>query len=169
MTNSSNRRKLKSRKGSASALIVLMVVLLAVFGAMALTSAAANLRLATRHADWSREFYAYDAQAERLVAQLDATARKAAAENQSTASLCEYVKAIRMEGVHAIDCVLTGDRLVVDATIGNPEQRGILLTASLPAEIPASGSGTGLQLMRWSQFQKAFDYGNEPGGIWTGK
>ena len=63
--------RMKSRRGSASALIVLMVVLLAVFGAMALTSAAANLRLAARHADWSREYYGYDATAERLVALLE--------------------------------------------------------------------------------------------------
>ncbi len=160
---------MKSRKGSASALIVLMVVLLAVFGAMALTSAAANLRLATRHADWSREYYEYDATAERLVALLDKTVRSAVKDRQSAASIRDNVKAIRMEGVFSIDCVLSGDRLVVDATIGDPEQRGILLTASLPAGVSASGSGSGLQLMRWSQFQKAFDYGSEPGGIWTGK
>ncbi len=159
---------MRSRRGSASALIVLMVVLLAVFGAMALATAAANLRLAHRHADWSKEYYGYDASAERLMEAIDWTARESRDSGQTAATLIGRLGAIRMDGVASIVCERSGERLVVDATVGDPENRGILVSIAVPIDADGKIGTEGLQVLRWSQFQKAFEYGTGPGGIWTG-
>lgn len=164
----STRSRLCSRKGSASALIVLMVVLLAVFGAMALTSAAASLRLARRHADWSREYYVYDATAERLLASINTAVHDAIDSSQDTETLRGRLGAIKLSGASAVSCAKVGDQLVVDALVGNPDARGITVSIAVPLGANGPSRDGKLLVLRWNQFQKPFDYNAGPGGIWTG-
>jgi hypothetical protein len=152
------RDRICSRKGSASALIVLMVVLLAVFGAMALAQAAASLRLSTRHADWSREYYAYDAAAERLMAGIDTAVHDAISKSQDIQTLRSRLGAIKLAGTTSISCTQAG----------NPDARGIEVSIAVPLGINGPLRDGKLRVLRWSQFQKPFDYDAGPGGIWTG-
>lgn len=159
---------LRSRRGSASALIVLMVVLLAVFGAMALASAAANLRLARRHADWSKEYYTFDAAAERLLAAVDTMAEECSAGGQNAAALATRLAGLRLDGIDSVEAAVSDGRLVVDAVAGDPEQRGILVSIAVPVDGAGSVLAGDPVVLRWSQFQKPFEYGTGPGGLWDG-
>jgi hypothetical protein len=162
------RGRFRSRRGSASALIVLMVVLLAVFGAMALTSAAASLRLARRHADWSIEYYGYDASAEKLLARIDLTVSEAIRTSQDTETLRSRLGAITSPGASSITCAREGERLVVSALAGDPDTRGISVAVAVQIGINGSSRSADLRVIRWSQFQKPFNYDAGPGGVWNG-
>jgi hypothetical protein len=157
--------RMRSRRGSASVLIVLMVVLLAVFGAMALTAASANLRLARRHADWSAEYYRFDASAERLLAAAD---REAGEEGAATA-LADRLTSLRVEGIADVVCRTEAGHLTLEAVAGDPEGRGIQVKLEWPVGEDGRVAEETPRIVRWSQFQKPFVYGTEPGGLWDGK
>lgn len=54
-------------KGSASALLVILVVLLITFGILSITSAQSHHRIAERHAQWNRNFHALESSAEKAL------------------------------------------------------------------------------------------------------
>jgi len=62
---------LKSKKGASSILVMLLLVVLVVFGVAALTTALSNVRLGQKTADWNDKYYAADAKANEMYAQLD--------------------------------------------------------------------------------------------------
>ncbi len=157
--------RLRSRRGSASVLIVLMVVLLAVFGAMALTAASANLRLARRHADWSAEYYRFDASAEHLLAAAERETGSAAQAGELASRLAD----LRVEGVTNIVSRNEEGRLILEAVAGDPEGRGIRVELEWTVGEDGSVSEQAPRIVRWSQFQQPFVYGTEPGGLWDGE
>ncbi len=157
--------RLRSRRGSASALIVLMVVLLAVFGAMALAAASANLRMAQSHADWSAEFYRFDAGAERFLAAVD---RLTAAGDDAGQAL-ERLAAVRVDGVTEITCRREADALVAQAIAGDPAARGIEVRLRWSLDADGRIIADSPRIERWRQFQQPFAYGTEPGGLWDGE
>jgi len=157
--------RLRSRRGSASVLIVLMVVLLAVFGAMALTAASANLRLARRHADWSAEYYRFDASAERLLAAVNQEAKGTTLAEE----LASRLASLQVEGVAGVISRNEEGRLILEAVAGDPEGRGIQVKLEWPVGEDGNVSEEVPRIVRWSQFQQPFAYGTEPGGLWDGE
>jgi len=157
--------QLRSRRGSASVLIVLMVVLLAVFGAMALTAASANLRLARRHADWSAEYYRFDASAERLLAAVNEETKETTQVDELTSRLV----ALHVEGIAGLVSRNEEGRLILEAVAGDPEGRGIQVKLEWPVGEDGQVSEEAPRIVRWSQFQQPFAYGTEPGGLWDGE
>lgn len=61
----------KSRKGASSILVILLLVVLVVFGIAALTTALSNVRLGQKTADWNDKYYAAEAKANEIYAQID--------------------------------------------------------------------------------------------------
>ena len=61
----------KSEKGASSILVILLLVVLVVFGVAALTTALSNVRLGQKTADWNDKYYAADAKANEVYAQID--------------------------------------------------------------------------------------------------
>ena len=64
-------RILKSKKGASSILVILLLVVLVVFGVAALTTALSNVRLGQKTAEWNDKYYAADAKANEIYAQID--------------------------------------------------------------------------------------------------
>ncbi len=62
---------MKSEKGASSILVILLLVVLVVFGVAALTTALSNVRLGQKTAGWNDKYYAADAKANEVYAQLD--------------------------------------------------------------------------------------------------
>ena len=58
-------------KGASSVLVILMMVVLALFGLSALTASLATVRLTEKSGNWAGEYYLLEAEAEKVVAQLD--------------------------------------------------------------------------------------------------
>ncbi len=155
----------RSRRGSASALIVLMVVLLAVFAALALSAAAANLRMAQSHADWSADFYRLDARAERFLAAVD---HQAMAGDDAAASE-QRVAAVRVDGVTDVICRREVAALWIAAVAGDPQARGIEVRLRWPIGADGNLATDSPVVTGWRQFQQPFVYGDEPGGLWDGE
>lgn len=61
----------KSRKGASSILVILLLVVLVVFGVAALTTALSNVRLGQKTADWNDKYYAAEAKANEVYAEID--------------------------------------------------------------------------------------------------
>lgn len=59
--------RLKSERGSSSVLVALALIILVVFSVLAVTTSAANLRLARKNAETTRAFYSLDSEGERFV------------------------------------------------------------------------------------------------------
>ena len=70
-------RLMKSKKGASSILVILLLVVLVVFGVAALTTALSNVRLGQKVVDWNEKYYAAEAQANEVYAQIDSAVRTA--------------------------------------------------------------------------------------------
>lgn len=161
-------RHIRSRKGSASALIVLMVVLLTVFGALALTGAASDLRLANRHADWSVEYYRLDADGERFLAAVSEAVLASRAGDRDAEGLIGQIRSMQVAGLDSVTCDIGDSRITVHAVVGDPESSGIDISLNIPLQGGKVGAAGSTLITRWAQFQKPFEYGTDPGGIWDG-
>jgi hypothetical protein len=66
-----------NRRGSTSILVILVIIVLATFGGVAVTSAWINKKLAMKTVSWREEYYEQDRQAEYMTARIDAALRDA--------------------------------------------------------------------------------------------
>jgi hypothetical protein len=62
---------LKSNKGSASVLVILIMLTLIVFGVLAMMSSFADLKLAQKSGDWIKNYYSLDGKGDTLVQKID--------------------------------------------------------------------------------------------------
>jgi hypothetical protein len=68
---------LKSNKGSSSILLILILITLVVLGVTALVSSFADLKLARKNAEWMKNYYQLDSEAEKFVSNMDSCLLKA--------------------------------------------------------------------------------------------
>ena len=166
--------RFRSRRGLASALIIMLLVLLIFFGVLSLVTTAADFRLAQKRADWNAGYYSADSEAVQLLAALDTCCLTQEGDSLQQDQLTELLGA-----------VLDNDSNVQSweinpATAGQP---ALILTA-LVARDADSGQGISLRLRiltgplqpggqhmtieAWRQWQPEFDYSGTEGGIWKG-
>lgn len=160
-------RYLKSRRGSASALIVLLLVLMVFFGVLSIVTAAADNRLAARRAEWVRAYYEADHAAVNVLGELRRTAGdpSTAREADSIQAALEKWLADRSD----IDILSSGNNghqvaLLIRVRTG---RQGI--EAGAVFRLPDSGSGpVDMTITRWTSWQEPFDDESTGGGIWKG-
>ena len=162
----------RSRSGAASALIILLLVMLVIFGVLAMVSAAANLKLARKQADWNRAWYLADAGAEAVYAELDLLCRSSAAAGEDAALL-----AVKIEGwlnqnpaVRTSQVTVLEDQVRIEAlSVGEVAAgQGIDMTVRWQPAAAGGTSGDKLVVEKWLQWQPPFEYGDQPGGVWEG-
>ncbi|MBT3320410.1 MAG: hypothetical protein HN948_07090 [Clostridia bacterium] len=66
---------MRSKKGASSILVILLLIVLVVFGVAALTTALSNVRLGQKVVDWNEKYYAAEAQANEVYAQIDSVVK----------------------------------------------------------------------------------------------
>ena len=161
-------KKWRSRRGAASALIILLLVMLVIFGVLAMVSAAANLKLARRQADWNKAWYLADGSAEAVYAELDQLCSLSAAAGDDLERMTGLINA-RLEQSTAVltgQAVAAEDKIRIEARIGEdqPGVQGIdMVLVWQPDAV-----GSRLLIEQWTQWQPPFDYGEDPGGVWEG-
>ncbi len=166
-------RTVRSRRGSASAVVVLVTVLLAVFGVLALVSSYSGYKLAKRHADWTTAYYSVDAQAVSFLADVESSLAAAAGEAGSVSAagaypdLAETAMALRVpeEGGAVLR---DADGLTVRALIGRPGGQYVRMELRVgfsDGPIPDRFC----RIVSWRQWQKPFAYDENPGDIWGGE
>lgn len=167
--------QIRSRRGLASALIIMLLVLLIFFGVLSLVTTAADFRLARKRADWNAAYYKADSSAvlvlaglERLMASQDMNAMPA---GQLTDLLDNYLESeSNVRSWQVTPSVNTADTgLILDALVINDGSGGqgisirlLIRTGQLTIEEQR------VNIESWSQWQQEFDYNGSEGGIWKG-
>lgn len=153
----------RSRRGAASALIVLLIVLLVFFGVLAMMTAAADLRLAEKRAEWVKVHFQADQEAEYVLAkmsQLQAQASTTASLEQAVSQLLQDRSDLTLLELYTLDGACYVDVLVYDA---DRFTQGIQFSVQLqPAGTPSD-----LRLLSWLQWQPASETADKP-GLWEG-
>jgi len=162
--------RLRSRRGAASALIILLLVLLVFFGVLALVTAAADLRLSRKQAEWNQQYYLADARAEKLVAELDLVCRSAG-KDLDAASLADRLKEKLAADPEVVSSqvVQSGSRLRLEALVAEKADagQGISLVLQIEAGAETDGSAS-LSVEQWVQWQPPFTDDDDSGGVWEG-
>ncbi|NLM15825.1 MAG: hypothetical protein GX218_08210 [Clostridiaceae bacterium] len=160
--------RFRSKRGMASALIIMLLVLLIFFGVLSLVASAADLRLAKKRAEWNQAYYLADAQAVDFLAALDGYCSGLDAD-QAEALLTEW---------------LDGQQNITDWSLESmTEEQGALSLAALVLSQTGQGQGIAVRLTirtgrsmegrsitieEWRQWQPPFEYGDSKGGLWEG-
>jgi hypothetical protein len=169
MCRHGKQRTLRSRRGMASALIIMILVLLIFMAVLSLVSSAADLRLSRKRADWNQQFYQADAGTVELVAGLDQFCRSAGFSALDPAmqeiSLDEWLAA--RKDIEEYQITSSGSEIQVDLLAGVIARQGIQVSLLIRTgqSDPAKSSIT---IVKWMQWQAPFDYDTENGGIWKG-
>lgn len=160
-----------SRRGSASALIILMLVLLIFFGVLALVTAATDLRLAEKRAEWNQYYYLADRRAQDVLAQIDSLCHQEAFNTGSVDDQIDQLNSFSELSTHIAHYTATraGDAIAYDARVileEGPEQ-GIDMTLLIDSD-SASDEERVIQIVRWNWWRPDFDYGGASGDLWEG-
>lgn len=166
--------RLRSKRGLASALIIMLLVLLVFFGILSLVTTAADLRLSQKRASWNSEYYQADANAVRVFASLE----QYCAGLDAASLQPEQLKALLGSWLDGAGLVQTwqivsddetGTALTLNALIARDAEKGQgiamrlrILTGKLPVGMDR------FVIEGWSQWQPEFDYSGTEGGIWKG-
>ena len=170
-TSPTGLNRLRSRRGVASALIIMLLVLLIFFGVLSLVTAAADFRLSSKRAEWNQQFYQADALAIQAYAEIDqfcAQLEPGETEPAALASLLERHLA-GMANVQDFQLVRQDDSLLLSMLVAaSPDQgQGFMLVLKVLAGDINQGGGR-LTVDSWAQWQPPFDYDGGSGVIWEG-
>ncbi len=158
-------RNFRSRKGMASALIIMLLVLLIFFGVLSLVTTAADLRLSQKRADWNQQYYLADALAVSLLAEI---------ESLEVGDLQQTLENLLAENANVRDHrVVAGTSadapLTVAARIAAQADQGQGIEFQLRISIGSPGQkAIQVEVLTWTQWQPEFDYEGSNGGIWKG-
>lgn len=166
--------RFRSRRGMASAMIIMLLVLLIFFGVLSLVTTAADLRLAQKRADWNKEYYQADNVATQMVAELDTYCRSLEPASLQTGTLDGLLDTWLASAANVSDYQLTRGEsadapLVLTARItkDNDKGQGINLQLHL-LPVPAGQNVVQIEITEWVQWQPSFDYSGSEGGVWKG-
>lgn len=160
--------KFRSRRGMASALIIMLLVLLVFFGVLSLVTSAADLRLSRKRAEWNLAFYQADAAAVELLAalhrqtgQLDSDNSKEQLERWLAGQSDLHDWLVEPSGENDGIYYLSG---LVASNVNQGQGIEIRLTIRTGPSV----AGDRIIIEKWSQWQPPFEYGGAGGGIWQG-
>ena len=122
--------QLRARRGAASALIILLLVMLVIFGVLAMVSAAANLKLARRQAEWNKAWYLADAGAEAVYADLDQLCRASLTAGDGPEQLAGLIS-VRLAGNPSVlsgQAAAADGRIRIEARVGEdrPDRKSVV-------------------------------------------
>jgi|GEM_PF-1429522 len=167
--------QIRSRRGMASALIIMLLVLLIFFGVLSLVTTAADFRLARKRADWNAAYYKADSAAVNVLASLDRQMVSLGPDDlqavQLTALLGNTLDSEPNVQSWQVSPSADGtdETLILDAIVINNDFGGQGITIRLLIRTGVLQSGTQrISIVRWSQWQQEFDTSASEGGIWKG-
>lgn len=156
-------KSFRSKRGAASALIVLLIVLLVFFGVLAMVTAAADLRLSEKRAEWVKVHFQADQEAERILADISLLQTEQPTTEALERAILQLIQDrsdLELLELYSLedDCYLS--LLVFNADRFN---QGIEFSVRLkPAGKPSE-----LTLLSWMQWQPGAEASERP-GLWEG-
>jgi hypothetical protein len=175
--------RLRSRRGLASSLVIMVLVLLIFFAVLSAVASAADYRLSKKRAAWNQQYYLADSAAVSLFAGLDQLCRGEsgqALEPDRLADLLDAWLAARADvqeyQITKEDRLLRARILVLDpadsqvkngTAAESVRQQGIEMTLLITAGTLPDPSGR-IRIVGWTQWQVPFEYDTDDGGVWKG-
>ncbi|HBP37849.1 MAG TPA: hypothetical protein DD640_03750 [Clostridiales bacterium] len=163
--------RLYSRRGMASALIILLLVLLIFFGILSLVTAAADLRLSRKRAEWNQEYYLADAKATQITASLDQYCRTLGAADLESPALEDLLgkRLGAMANVSEFEIFPDGSsiRLVILTGADSDTKQEIRMELIIRTG-QLAGDLERLTITGWNQRQQAAQSEDTGGGVWKG-
>lgn len=166
--------RFRSRRGMASAMIIMLLVLLIFFGVLSLVTTAADLRLAQKRADWNKEYYQADNAALQMVAEMDAYCRSLEPAKLQAGTLDGLLENWLAAAANVSDYQLTRGEtadapLVLTARIAENADKGQGIDLQLRLlPVLAGQNSIRIEIEKWVQWQPSFDYSGSEGGVWKG-
>jgi len=151
-----------SRRGSASVLVIMVLLLLVVFGVLAFASGGSSLRLAEKNARTVKNYYLLDRQGELALGRLTLLLREGASLEALKEALgqMEHVTVLEEDPKASEEPRLTW-RVADPAVAGG---------ATLLVSVQVTGTGAespGLRIQRWELEYEPLDY-EAPVELWEG-
>ncbi len=165
------RPRLRSRRGVASALIILLLVLLVFFGILSLVTTAADLRLSKKHADWNQQYYLADAKAAKVLSDLDQYCKSLDLASLSpemlSKSLGQYLA--ELENIQDYQLKEQDKHVLLSVLVAKQPDQGQGIQITLEVETGKTDQGKNrLTVEGWTQWQPPFQYDGQENGIWKG-
>lgn len=136
------KRSMGVQVGAISIIMIFVLLCLTVFAVLTLQTAQADARLSQKAAEHNTRFYQTDAQAEELLAELDAALRECYAEATDWE---DYLRAVLFSFANLFpDLTLEGDRLSFSLPMGEGQSLEALLLLLDPVE-----GGATFQRLEW--------------------
>jgi len=165
----------RSRRGLASALIIMLLVLLIFFSVLSLVTTAADFRLARKRADWNAAYYTADSTAVSVLADLDRQMASLEPDDlqidRLTTMLGNLLDSEPDVETWQIRPAADGTdaALILDALVINDESGGQGIMIRLLIRTGELQPGTQrIRIESWNQWQQEFDTSGSEGGIWKG-
>jgi len=151
------RNVLSNQKGSASVIVILVMLMLVVFGVLAFVSAGSSLRLAQKNAAMTQEYYKLDAMAEQATAQASETLKSSERSDfkrlESTLGKITGVAAVHVTRSDNGQPLI--EMRIQDSKTGADKSLNVILS-------PAA-SGSGVVIHEWKLVVKPFTYEQQIG------
>ena len=164
--------QLRSRRGVASALIILLLVLLIFFGVLSLVTAAADLKLAQKRAAWNQAYYTADARATAVLADIDLYCRQLTGNQLEADTLAGLLarqlsarKDIREQTVARDE---KGILLEILVMASDDQAQGIQMRLRVKPGTLKPDAGNRLDIESWTQWQAPFQYEGTGNSVWKG-
>jgi hypothetical protein len=163
---------MRNQKGSASALIILVLTVLVLLGVLSLVTIAADKRLADKRADWIQEYYQIDAQAVRLHASFTQEVTELASANALADIISEdtaqwAAQWFEQSGAAEAHAALAENAVEVSYVVGDdpPGEAAQLLEVRLAVSI--EDDNVQVEIRKWQQRQSERPEIDETGVVWV--
>lgn len=165
-------RSLKSRTGSASALIILVITVLVMLGVLSLVTAAADRRLAEKRASWQQEYYQIDARAEQVLAQLNIMLSDYSISHNASSEpdevLVDYIMAwLTEQNVHEAAVELVQNNVIISFVVGDVSSDKTVQLLDIELHVESTDNNRLAAIPdKWLQRQSERPITDETGVIW---
>jgi hypothetical protein len=165
-------RSLKSRKGSASALIILVITVLVMLGVLSLVTAAADRRLAEKRASWQQEYYQIDARAEQVLAKLNIMLSNYSISHNASgkpdeALVDEIMAWLTEQNVHEAAVELVQNNVIISFVVGDVSSDKTVQLLDIELHVESTDKNRLAAIPdKWLQRQSERPITDETGVIW---
>ena len=168
--------KIINKKGSASALIILVLTVLVLLGVLSLVTVASDLKLAQKRAQWQKEYYQTDSVAVEFYAAIDTEAKKYFADNENinesefVAEMANHFKIwLSDQDIHEYDIWQEQNELFITASVSivyPPPPASQMLDLKLSIKPDKNDNQIHLSILEWTQWQTSQPVTEETGVVW---
>ncbi len=146
-------KQINKQKGTSSALIVIMMVVLIVFGLAIFTTSLSNLRLANKKHDWIKNYYSLEEKTMTTIAKIDNAVNKQASDTLSKQKILNLLSEIpRLENSELT--VKKGNKQAIYHISFNSSDDGVERKKNIAVELIVNLNTHKTNIIKFEQWQE---------------